>query len=85
MAMSNSLAEIGHKSRAAGSAASARSRRRAWGVLAHPADTDRSYTPEEQEFLFTLRAWQDRTGVRFPTACDYLRLLISLGYRRPSA
>lgn len=50
---------------------------------ARPTDDDGSgYTADEVEFMKAVEAWQRRTGNRFPTAADVLRIARSLGYRK---
>lgn len=41
------------------------------------------YTDAELEFLRAVAAWQARTGIRFPAATHYLKILVDLGYRKP--
>lgn len=53
-------------------------------ALPHPAMTDVPYSDAESEYLTAVASWQRITGVRFPTACDYRQVLISLGYRKVS-
>lgn len=48
----------------------------------HPGTSDRLYDPAEEEFLMAVKAYQERTGVRFPTMCELLAILVSLGYRK---
>lgn len=45
----------------------------------HPGAT---YTPEEIEFLTAVRAWQRRTGQKFPSFVDVLNIARDLGYRK---
>ncbi len=40
------------------------------------------YTDEEREFLRAMDAWMKRTGRRFPTFCEFLAVVKSLGYRK---
>jgi hypothetical protein len=50
----------------------------------HPSTSDRIYTEEEREFLAGISEYQQRTGRRFPTWCEVLGVIKSLGYRRLS-
>jgi hypothetical protein len=51
--------------------------------LADPATADREYTDAELEFLRAVDAERCRVRPRFLTTCDYLRILLALGYRKP--
>lgn len=46
--------------------------------------SDYHYSDEEFAFLKAVEAWQKRTKRRFPTHTDYLKILVSLGYREAS-
>lgn len=52
---------------------------------ADPVTSNRYYTDDEAEFLRAMAAYQSRTGRRFPTWCEALAVLKSLGYARPPA
>lgn len=41
------------------------------------------YDADELEFLLAVRAWQKRTGRKFPTFVDVLHIARELGYRKP--
>jgi hypothetical protein len=73
-------------SAARGAATSAERRTGKPGVAHHrgdPGTSDRLYSPEEERFLRAVDAWRARTARPFPTACDFLAILKSLGYREP--
>lgn len=53
--------------------------------ISHPAMSDAPYSDAESEYLKAVADWQKRSGVRFPTACDYRQVLLSLGYNPPRA
>lgn len=48
-----------------------------------PATGERYYSPEETEFLMAVKSYQERTGIRFPSNCELLAVLKTLGYRKP--
>lgn len=52
------------------------------GVLNHPTTSDRDYSDEEREFLLAIEAYKTRTGRKFPTWCEALDVLRSLGYAK---
>lgn len=47
-----------------------------------PTTCDRLYDAAETEFLAAVAAYQKRHRRKFPTACEYLRVLLALGYRK---
>jgi hypothetical protein len=51
-------------------------------VLPRHVFSDEPMTDDESEFIRAVRRWRDDTGNRFPTACDYRQILISLGYHK---
>jgi hypothetical protein len=46
----------------------------------NPATSERSYTPEEVEFMNALAEFKRASGRMFPTCCEILDVLRSLGY-----
>lgn len=50
-----------------------------------PATTEKSYTPEELEFMRAMQAHKERTGRWFPTWKEVLDVLHSLGYNKDTA
>lgn len=48
----------------------------------HPATADLAYSDEEFEFLMAIEAFKSRTGRKFPTWAETLRVLKSLGWER---
>lgn len=66
-------------------APSRRSSVRLRDILPRPVFSDEPHTDDESEYLRAVRRWRDETGNRFPTACDYRQILISLGYRKSIA
>lgn len=66
-----------------GSVASAAAKaRKAPGDPLGAATAERYYDDDEAEFLAAMKAFQERTGRRFPTVCEHLAVLKSLGYRK---
>ncbi len=47
-----------------------------------PVTTDRHYDPDEVEFLAAVQEYQRQTGRKFPTFCEILAVVKSLGYSR---
>jgi hypothetical protein len=47
-----------------------------------PCTTDREYKPDEWEFLQAMEAYKASSGRKFPTWCEALEVLKSLGYRK---
>jgi hypothetical protein len=47
-----------------------------------PSTSDRIYDDDESEFLMAIKAYQERTGNRFPRWSIVLGILKSLGYRK---
>lgn len=45
----------------------------------HPGS---KYTPDEIEFMRAVEQYQKRLGRKFLSSTDYLRVALSLGYRR---
>jgi hypothetical protein len=45
----------------------------------------RIYDEEAAEFLRACESYRERRHLRFLSATDYLRVLLSLGYHRPGA
>ncbi len=50
----------------------------------HPATCEREYTEEEIEVMKAVESYKKRKGIRFPTHCEILHIIIGLGYRKPS-
>lgn len=50
-------------------------------VRPHPATGEPIYRDDERQFMLALESYRLRTGVRFPTACQTLDVLKSLGYQ----
>jgi len=49
-----------------------------------PVTSERIYSDEEFEFLRAMERFQAETGTRWPTVSQYLDVLKSLGYERPT-
>lgn len=49
----------------------------------HPATSDRFYEDDEAEFLAAIEDYKRRTGRKFPTWSEALRVCKGLGYRKP--
>lgn len=47
-----------------------------------PAQCERPYDDDESEFLAAIRAYQERTGRKFPAWSEVLAVLKGLGYRK---
>ena len=43
---------------------------------------DRDYNLDEIEFLSALECWKKKYKRKFPSSCDVLAIIISLGYRK---
>lgn len=54
------------------------------GTRPNPATSDRGYTDDESEFIGAIRAYQDRTGRKFPAWSEVLDVIRSLGYAKPA-
>lgn len=75
------LEQRSRQARAGGlEAAASAARLRPEGLIRSEHGAD--YTDAELEFLRAVQAWQSRTGIRFPAATHYLRILTDLGYRK---
>jgi hypothetical protein len=48
----------------------------------HPATSEKIYSPREVEFLAAIEAWKRAKGRKFPTWCEVLAVLESLGYTK---
>lgn len=48
----------------------------------HPSSSDRTYSDDEAEFLEAMEDFKARTGRRFPTWSECLRVVKSIGYRK---
>jgi hypothetical protein len=46
----------------------------------HPTTAEMDYTPAELAFMKAIEAWKKRTGRQFPTWCEVLSVIVSLGY-----
>ena len=51
----------------------------------HPTTSAMEYTAAQQEFMFAMHAYRERSGRMFPTWCEALEVLVGLGYRKDSA
>lgn len=51
----------------------------------HPTTAAMDYSAEELAFMQAMRDFQQRTGRKFPTLAETLRVVKSLGYARPPA
>lgn len=67
-------------SRARGSRKSAINRRNRESH--HPATAEMNYTSDEAEFMMAMDDYKRRTGSRFPTLSETLRVVKSLGYSK---
>ena len=72
-------ASIGAKA----SAASRKKRQAAPAAITHPTTSDREYSPDEVEFMTAIQAYKNATGRKFPTLCEHLAVLKTLGYSKP--
>lgn len=54
-----------------------------WGTS--PLTSDVEYTDEQREFLAAVAAYKLKYGRSFPTCCELLDVLKSLGYRKDAA
>ncbi len=85
MRKQNKLIGNARTASAAGKAsANARRLRAGTGIVSHAIVPNLDYSDQELEFLRAVNAWQQTSGVRFPTACDYRAILLSLGYAQVS-
>lgn len=48
----------------------------------HPASSNMDYTEDQTEFLMAVDAFKTRTGKQFPTNCEILTIVQSLGYKK---
>lgn len=72
-----------HRAQAArAGAAAGRAKKIRGNIGPHPSTGQPDYSPDELEFLMALDRYQCEKHIKFPTACDYLRVLRSLGYRK---
>ncbi len=55
------------------------------GAIGHPATDEMDYTAEQCEFMRAIGEYQARTGRKFPTWCEVLAVVKSLGYARRSS
>lgn len=67
------------QARRAAMARAGKNRRVGYG---HPTTSDPDYTPDEIEFMAAVREFQNRTGKKFPTWSEVLRVARSLGYAK---
>lgn len=49
-----------------------------------PCTSDRTYSDAEFEFIKAMDQFKVKTGVRYPTLCQILAVLTSIGYRKDS-
>lgn len=49
----------------------------------HPTTSDPDYEDDELEFIGAIRRYQERTGRKFPTWSEALRIAKGLGYAKP--
>lgn len=59
------------------------SRRPGGPIPDHPTWCEEPYDDDELEFLAAIRAYQERTGRKFPAWSEVLAVLKGLGYRKP--
>ena len=52
--------------------------------LADPATCERDHDDTEREFMQAMQHYKWRSGRMFPTWCEVLEVLRSLGYRKPA-
>jgi len=50
-----------------------------------PTTCEREYRPEELEFMQAVEQYKRRSGRPFPTCCELLEVVRSLGYERVRA
>ena len=55
------------------------------GPARHHATSEKTFEPDETEFLIAMDSFKRRTGKQFPTLCDTLDVIRSLGYSRQSS
>jgi hypothetical protein len=53
--------------------------------MGHPTTADMDYSAREWEFMQAMQEFKRLTGRQFPTWCEALRVIDSLGYQKSGA